>query len=81
MQATLGGAEKIAVIYDYEETVRAEALDIHGTHLGEVRKRTRWMRRTNLLGLDQVGLRGTYVPLFRRSFWVRVGNSAGPKQP
>ena len=66
MQATLGGAEKIAAIYDYEETVRAEALDIHGTRLGEVRKRTRWMRRPNLLGLDQVGPRGTYVPLFRR---------------
>jgi hypothetical protein len=64
MQTALGGAEKIAAIYDYEETVRAEALDVHGARLGEVRKRTRWMRRPNLLRLDQVGPRGTYVLYF-----------------
>ena len=64
MQTALGGAEKIAAIYDYEETVRAEARDSNGTRLGEVRKRTRWMRRPNLLRLDQIGRRGTYVLYF-----------------
>ena len=64
MQTALGGVEKIAAIYDYEEIVRAEARDSNGTRLGEVRKRTRWMRRPNLLRLDQIGPRGTYVLYF-----------------
>ncbi len=67
MQAALGGAEKIAAIYDYEETVRGEALDSNGTRLGDVRKRTRWMRRPNLLRLDQIGPRGTYILYFDAS--------------
>ena len=81
MQTALGGAEKIAAIYDYEETVRAEALDINGTRLGEVRKRTRWMRRPNLLRLDQIGPRGTYVLYFEASSGSGWENSAGPEQP
>jgi hypothetical protein len=61
MQAALGGAEKIAAIHDYEETVRAETWNNDGTSLGEVRKRTRWMRSPNLIRLDQIGPRDTYV--------------------
>ncbi len=67
MQAALGGAEKIAAIYDYEETVRGEALDSNGTRLGDVRKRTRWMRRPNLLRVQQIGARGTYILYFDAS--------------
>ena len=64
MQTALGGAEKIAAIHDYEETVRAEIWNNSGAPMGEVRKRTRWMRRPNLLRLDQIGPRDTYVLYF-----------------
>jgi hypothetical protein len=64
MQVALGGAEKIAAIQDYEETVRAQVWNNSGVLMGEVRKRTRWMRRPNLLRLDQVGPRSTYVLYF-----------------
>jgi hypothetical protein len=32
--------------------------------MGEVRKRTRWMRNPNLLRVDQIGPRDTYVLYF-----------------
>jgi len=64
MQAALGGADRIAAVRDLEETIRAEAWDSSGAALGEVRKRTRWMRSPNVLRLDQVGPRGTYVLFF-----------------
>jgi hypothetical protein len=64
MQAALGGAEKITAIHDYEETVRAQIWNNDGTPMGEVRKRTRWMRSPNLLRLDQIGPRDTYVLYF-----------------
>lgn len=62
MQTALGGADKIAAIRDYEETVRAQ--DWVGAAMGEVRKRTRWMRNPNLLRVDQIGPRNTYVLYF-----------------
>jgi hypothetical protein len=61
MQDGLGGAKRIAAIHDFEETIRAEAWDASGAPLGEVRKRTRWMRSPSTLRLDQIGPRGTYV--------------------
>ena len=64
MQDSLGGRERIAAIRDFEETIRAEARDATGASLGEVRKRTRWMRVPGLLRLDQRGPRGTYVLFF-----------------
>jgi hypothetical protein len=64
MQAALGGADKIAAIHDYEETVRATIWNNSGTAIGEVRKRTRWMQKPNLLRLDQRGPRDTYVLYF-----------------
>jgi hypothetical protein len=64
MQSALGGADTIAAIHDYEETVRAEIWDNKGTPLGAVRKRTRWMQKPNLLRLDQRGPRDTYVLYF-----------------
>jgi hypothetical protein len=64
MQSALGGAEKIAAIHDYEETVRAQVWNNAGTPMGEVRKRTRWMRSSNLLRVDQIGARATYVLYF-----------------
>jgi hypothetical protein len=64
MQIALGGADKIAAIHDYEETVRAEIWNSSGAAVGEVRKRTRWMRSPNLLRLDQIGPRDTYVLYF-----------------
>src|SRR5262249_15991626 len=51
MQTALGGAAKIAAIHDYEETVLARTWNPDGTPLGEVRKRTRWMRSPNLVRL------------------------------
>ena len=64
MQSALGGAEKIAAIHDYEETERAEVWNNAGVAMGEVRKRTRWMRNSNLLRVDQIGPRDTYVLYF-----------------
>lgn len=64
MQTALGGADRIAAIHDYEETIRAEAWDSRGAALGEVRKRTRWIRTPNCVRLDQIGPRGTYVLYF-----------------
>ena len=64
MQTALGGAKAIAAVRDLEETIRAEAWDSSGTSLGEVRKRTRWIKSPGTLRLDQRGPRGTYVLCF-----------------
>lgn len=61
MQTAIGGAEKIAAIQDYEETVQAKTWNSDGSPLGDVRKRTRWMRSPNVVRLDQIGPRDTYV--------------------
>ena len=64
MQQALGGADRIAAIRDFEQQVRAEAWDGNtGRPLGEVRKRTRWVR-PNVLRVDQVGPGSTYVLYF-----------------
>src|SRR5437762_13477628 len=64
MQQALGGADRIAAIRDFEQQVRAEAWDGNtGRPLGEVTKRTRWVR-PNLLRVDQVGPGSTYVLYF-----------------
>src|SRR5262245_33868127 len=61
MQDALGGAEKIAAIRDFEQQVRATAWNGNtGQKMGEVVKRTRWIR-PNLLRADQVGPGSTYV--------------------
>jgi hypothetical protein len=45
MQKALGGAEQIAAIRDFEQTVRAETWSGNtGASIGEVRKRIRWIR-------------------------------------
>lgn len=64
LQGALGGVKRIAAIGDFEETIRAQAWDGNGALLGEVRKRTRWMRTPNVVRLDQRGPRGTYVLYF-----------------
>ncbi len=64
MQEALGGAARIAAVRDFEEIIRAEARDANGVSLGEVRKRTRWIRTPNMLRVDQIGPRGTYVLYF-----------------
>jgi hypothetical protein len=61
MQNALGGAERIAAIQDYEETVEAKTWNPDGSPLGDVRKRTRWMRSPNVIRLDQIGPRDTYA--------------------
>ena len=64
MQDALGGADRIAAIRDFEQQVRAESWDGNtGRSLGDVRKRTRWMR-PNYLRVDQVGPGSTYVLYF-----------------
>jgi len=64
MQDALGGAERIAAVRDYEEHVRAESWNGNtGQSLGEVRKRTRWIR-PNHLRVDQIGPGSTYVLYF-----------------
>jgi len=81
MQDALGGAGRIAAVQDLEETVRAVAWDSSGASLGEVRKRTRWVRSPNLLRLDQVGPRGTYVLYFdggASAGWELLPDLTGP---
>src|SRR5580698_331416 len=63
MQTALGGAERIASIRDFDDSVRADAWYSDGRPLGAVRKRTRWIR-PNYLRLDQVGPTDTYVLYF-----------------
>jgi hypothetical protein len=63
MQSALGGAEKIASVRGFEESVRADAWYSNGNLLGEVRKRTRLIR-PNYLRLDQEGPSDTYVLYF-----------------
>ena len=54
MQRALGGADKIAAIRDFEETVQADVWDNgHVAPLGRTRKLTRWVR-PNILRLDQI---------------------------
>jgi hypothetical protein len=64
MQEALGGAKKLAAVQDFEETILAQAWDSNGGDLGEVRKRTRWIKSPNVIRLDQRGPRGTYVLYF-----------------
>ena len=63
MQDALGGAEKIAAVRDFEETQGAESFDAGGNSIGDVRKRTRWIR-PGYLRVDQVGPGSTYVLYF-----------------
>ena len=64
MQAALGGAARIAAIADFEQQVRAVAINGNtGARMGEVTKRTRWMR-PGVLRVDQVGPGSTYVLFF-----------------
>jgi hypothetical protein len=67
MQNALGGAERIATIRDYEETIDGRTWNPDGSPLGQVRKRTRWMRDPNLIRLDQIGPRDTYVLFYDAS--------------
>lgn len=81
MQDALGGASRIAGIHDYEETLRAQAWDGRGGALGEVVKRTRWIRTPDTLRLDQRGPRGTYVLYFdgdSGSGWEILPERSGP---
>jgi len=64
MQDALGGAKRLGAVRDFEETILAQAWDSGGTPLGDVRKRTRWMKSPNTIRLDQRGPRGTYVLYF-----------------
>jgi hypothetical protein len=69
MQRALGGADKIAAIRDLDWTVRADTFDREGKPIGQVTKRTRWIK-PNYLRLDQVGPGDTYVLYFDgRSGW------------
>jgi hypothetical protein len=63
MQEALGGATEIAAVHDFEQELRADTWDGNGRTLGEVRKRTRWVR-PNYLRADQVGPGSTYVLFF-----------------
>jgi hypothetical protein len=81
MQSALGGAKAILAVTDFEETIRADAWDANGTSLGEVRKRTRWIRNPGNLRLDQRGPRGTYVLYFdggSGTGWEILPDTQGP---
>jgi hypothetical protein len=63
MQQALGGEGKIAAIRDLDWTVQARTFTHEGKPIGQVTKRTRWIR-PNYLRLDQIGPRDTYVLYF-----------------
>lgn len=72
---------RLAAVSDYEETIRAEAWDSRGGAVGQVWKRTRWMRARNVIRLDQRGARGTYVLYFdgnSGSGWEILPDLNGP---
>jgi hypothetical protein len=52
MQQSLGGRDKIAAVYDFEQCVRANAWDDDGKFHGVVYQQTRWIK-PNTLRLDQ----------------------------
>ena len=57
MQPALSGADKIAAIRDFDETVSAQTYNARGESTGAtVRKRMRWIR-PNILRLDETNLR------------------------
>jgi hypothetical protein len=61
MQDALGGADRIAAIRDFEQVIHAESFNGNtGQSIGEVTKRTRWIR-PDYLRVDQVGPGSTYV--------------------
>jgi hypothetical protein len=61
MQDALGGGDRIAAIRDFEQVIHAESWNGNtGQSIGEVTKRTRWIR-PNYLRIDQVGPGSTYV--------------------
>jgi hypothetical protein len=65
MEAAKANADKIAAARDFEECVRADTWYNNGNPIpGEVWKRTRWVRKPNMLRLDQVGPGDTYVLYF-----------------
>jgi hypothetical protein len=81
MHASLGGAEKLVAVNDFEETVKAQIWNSSGAWAGEVWQRTRWMRSPNLLRLDQYGPRDTYVLFFdggAHSGWEMLPDTRGP---
>lgn len=64
MQDALGGADKIAAIRDYDETVSGATWNSAGAPIPDTpRKRVRWIR-PNILRLDQTGRGNTYVLYF-----------------
>ena len=77
MQTALGGAEKIASVRDFEESVRAQTWTQSGDVIGTVRKRTRWIS-PSYLRLDQVGPGDTYVLYFDgRGGWENPAGQNG----
>lgn len=63
MQEALGGEDKIAAIHDFEEQAHGDIFDHNGKPLGQVDKRTRWIR-PNHLRIDQIGPFDTYALYF-----------------
>src|SRR5690348_3744410 len=63
MQTALGGAERIAAIRDFEQSVEAQTWNRSGQPLGKVSKRVRWVK-SSCLRLDQSGPYDTYVLYF-----------------
>ena len=81
VQDALGGATRLAAVRDFEELILAQAWDARGTPLGDVHKRTRWMKSPNVLRLDQRGPRGTYVLYFdggSSTGWEILPELSGP---
>ncbi len=63
MQRALGGADTIAGVQDFDQTVKATAWRPNGELMGDVRKRVRWVK-PNYLRLDQAGPGDTFVLYF-----------------
>jgi hypothetical protein len=63
MQTALGGADKIAAVHDFDQTVHAEAWNFNGDAMGTVHKRVRFIR-PSCLRVDQVGRTDSYVLYF-----------------
>ena len=80
MQTALGGTDKIAGVRDLDWTVNAVTFDHNGKRIGNVTKRTRWIR-PNYLRLDQAGPGDTYVLYFDgKSGWEILPDKPGVRK-
>jgi hypothetical protein len=81
LQDALGGAERIAAVRDFEETIRAQAWDASGASLGEVLKAYPLDGDAQLTPFGPDRATRDVHPLFRRRRNCWMGDPARSHEP